>query len=201
MAQDKRIDAYIARAAPFAAPILHRLRALVHAACPTVAEAIKWGMPSFVYRGKILCGMAAFKAHATFGFWHQGMTALLEKKYGRSMEAMGLLGRITSPADLPDDRTLLRLIRTAVKLHDSGAPARAKPKPRPALPIPADLAAALRRGKRAAAVWSGFSPSARREYIEWIIDAKREETREKRLLISLEWIAAGKKRNWQYANC
>ncbi len=198
---DPRIDAYIAAAAPFAPPILRRLRKLVHAACPDAEEAIKWGMPSFLYRGKILCGMAAFKAHATFGFWHQGMTTLLEKKFGRTMEAMGLLGRITSPADLPDDKTLLRLIKTAVKLHDSGAPARAKPKPKPALPVPADLAGTLKRSQRAVGFWADFSPSARREYIEWITEAKRSETREKRLLTAIEWIADGKKRNWQYENC
>ena len=201
MSTDPRIDAYITKAAPFAQPILRRLRMLVRTACPEAEEAIKWGHPSFVYRGKILCGMAAFKAHATFGFWHQGMTKLLEKKYGLTMEAMGLLGRITSPADLPDDKTLLRLIKTAVKLHDSGAPARAKPKPKPALPVPADLAAALKRSQRATTAWAGFSPSARREYSEWVTEAKRPETREKRLLTAIEWIADGKKRNWQDGNC
>ena len=201
MPSDPRIDAYIAKAAPFAQPILRRLRKLVHAACPEAEEAIKWGMPSFVYRGKILCGMAAFKAHATFGFWHQGMTKLLEKKYGRTLEAMGLLGRIASNADLPDDKTLLRLIKTAVTLHDSSAPTRSKPKPKPALPVPAGLAAALRRSRRAVGFWADFSPSARRDYIEWITEAKRPETREKRLLTAIEWIADGKKRNWQYENC
>ena len=201
MPKDKRIDAYLARSVPFAAPILRHLRQLVHTACPEIEESIKWGMPSFLYHGKILCGMATFKAHATFGFWHQGMTTLLEKKYGRSMEAMGLLGRITSPADLPDDQTLLNLIRTAVKMHDSGTRARPKPKPKPALRVPADLASALAKSKKAAATWAGFSPGARREYIEWITEAKREATREQRRLTALEWIAEGKKRNWQYIDC
>ena len=198
---DPRLDAYIAAAAPFAQPILRRLRKLVHAGCPTAEETIKWGMPSFVHHGKILCGMAAFKAHATFGFWHQGMEKLLEKKFGRTLEAMGLLGRITSAADLPNDKTLLRLIKTAVKLHDSGTPARPRRKPKPALSTPTDLADALKRSKRAAASWSEFSPSARREYIEWITEAKQAATRERRLLTAIEWIAEGKKRNWKYENC
>lgn len=198
---DPRIDAYIAKAAPFARPILTRLRQLVHAACPEVEETIKWGHPSFIYRGKILCGMAAFKAHLGFGFWHQGMEELLEKQFGHTLDAMGLLGRIAAPADLPSNKTLLRLIKTAVKLHDSGTPTRAKPKPKPALPVPADLAAALKRSKRAAAAWTDFSPSARREYTEWIPEAKRPETRQKRLLTAVEWISDGKKRNWQYENC
>lgn len=201
VAPNPRVDTYIATAAPFAQPILLRLRKLVHLACPESEEALKWGMPSFLYRGKILCGMAALKAHATFGFWHQGMEKLLEKKFGRTLEAMGLLGRITSAADLPDDKTLLRFIKTAVKLHDSGTPVRPKRKPKPALPVPADLADALKRSKKAASVWAKQPPGARREYIEWITEAKQAATREKRLLTAIEWIGEGKKRNWKYENC
>lgn len=201
MHRDKRIDAYLAKSAPFAQPILKRLRRLVHTGCPGAVETIKWGHPSFLHSGRILCGMGAFKAHAIFGFWHQGMEKLLARKFGRTMEAMGLMGRITSPADLPDDTTMLRLIRTAVKLHDEGRPARPKPRPKPALPVPADLAAALRKNKKAAAHWAGFSPSARREYIEWITEAKRPATRAKRLATTVAWVATGKKQNWKYENC
>ena len=201
MAMDPRIDAYIARSAPFAQPILTRLRKLVHTACPEAGETIKWGMPSFMYRDKILCGMAAFKAHATFGFWHQGMEKLMAKEIGKTYAAMGLMGRLTGLQDLPGDNVLIHYIRTAKKLHDSGAPTRAKPKPKPALPVPADLAAALKRSKKAAAAWVGFSPSARREYIEWITEAKRDETRATRLATTLQWVAAGKPRNWKYQDC
>ena len=201
MAMDPRIDAYIARSAPFAQPILTRLRKLVHTACPEAGETIKWGMPSFMYRDKILCGMAAFKAHATFGFWHQGMEKLMAKEIGKTYDAMGLMGRLTGLQDLPGDKVLVHYIRTAKKLHDSGAPTRAKPKPKPALPVPADLAAALKRSKKAAAAWVGFSPSARREYIEWITEAKRDGTRATRLATTLQWVAAGKPRNWKYQDC
>ncbi|HVZ65923.1 MAG TPA: YdeI/OmpD-associated family protein [Lacunisphaera sp.] len=201
MATDPRIDAYIARAAPFARPILARLRRSVHRGCPEAEETIKWGMPSFVYRGKILCGMAAFKAHATFGFWHRGMEKLMTKEIGRTNDAMGLLGRISKMADLPADKVLVQYIRTAKRLHDSGAPARVKSKPRPALPVPADLASALRKNRPAAAAWADFSPSARREYIEWITEAKRPDTRNRRLATTIEWVAYGKPRNWKYQNC
>lgn len=201
MQKDPRIDDYVARAAPFARPILKRLRRLARVACPESVETIKWGMPSFVYRGKILCGMAAFKAHATFGFWHRGMEKLLAKEIGRTHDAMGLLGRITKMSDLPADKVLVHYIRTAKKLHDSGAPARIKSKPRPALPVPADLALALRKNRPAAAAWAEFSPSARREYIEWITEAKRPETRQRRLQTTLQWVAEGKPRNWKYQNC
>jgi uncharacterized protein YdeI (YjbR/CyaY-like superfamily) len=199
--KDPRIDAYIAKAAPFARPILRHLRQLVHQGCPGITEDIKWGMPSFIYQVKILCGIAAFKAHATLGFWHQGMEKLLKQELGKTGEAMGLLGKITSLDDLPGDKQLLGYIRTAVALHDSGASARPKTKPRPELPVPADLADALKRSKKAAAAWADFAPSHRREYIEWITEAKRPETRETRLLTTIEWVAEGKQRNWKYQNC
>lgn len=201
MQTDKRVDAYIAKAAPFAQPVLRHLRKLVHAACPETGETIKWGMPSFMYRGKILAGMAAFKAHAAFGFWHRGMEKLMANEIGKTYDAMGLLGRITSRKDLPGDRVLTHYIKTAIKLHDSGAPARTKPKPKPPVPVPADLGAALRKNKQAAAHWADISPSGRREYIEWITGAKRPETRAARLATTIEWTAQGKKRNWKYENC
>lgn len=198
---DPRHDAYVAAAAEFARPILKKLRALVHESCPAVEETIKWSMPSFTLDGKILCGMAAFKAHATFGFWHRGMEKLLAKEFGKTYDAMGSMGRITSLADLPPDADLRRYIKRAAELIASGTPARPKSKPRPALPVPADLAAALKKNKTANITFQNFSPSHRREYIEWITEAKRPETRATRLATTLEWLAAGKPRNWKYMNC
>ena len=201
MAKDPRVDEFLAQAAPFAAPMLKRLRKLVHQGCPEAEETIKWRMPFFMYRGKILCFFAEFKAHIAFGFWGPEMKKLL---IGDGLKAgRGMLGRIQSPADLPDDRTLLRYIKTAKSLHDAGAaagPARPR-KAKPALPSPPDLVAALRRSARAAGHWENFSPSARRDYIEWITEAKREETRQTRLATTLEWLAEGKPRNWKYMNC
>lgn len=201
MTHDKRVDAYIAGAAPFARPILQHLRQLIHATCPEVEETIKWSNVSFLYRGKIFCSFAAFKAHAAFGFWHQGMEKLANKEIGKTKDAAGLLGRLTSVQDLPDDKTLARFLRHAQHLHDAGAPSRPKPKARPTPPVPTDLSAALKRSPKAATAWANFSPSCRREYIEWITEAKRPETREQRLLTTIEWTAEGKRRNWKYANC
>jgi len=201
MPKDKRVDAYIARAAPFARPILQHLRQVVHGTCPEVEETLKWSCPAFLYRGKLFCSFAAFKAHAIFGFWHQGMEKLATKEVGKTYDAMGLLGRLTSLQDLPTDKTLVRYLKFARKLHDSGEPARPKNKPRAALPIPADLADALKRNTKAAAAWAGFTPGCRREYIEWITEAKRPETREQRLLTTIEWAAEGKTRHWKYKNC
>ena len=200
---DPRIDAHIAKAAEFAKPILRHLRKLVHEACPEAEETLKWSSPTFVYRGKILCGMAAFKGHCTFGFWHVGMEAELGPDGDKANTAMGSLGRITSLDDLPSDRAMLRYIRKAVALNDSDAPARPRLSKRPAAPlaVPGDLAAALKKNKAAAATFEKFSPSARKEYIEWITEAKRDETRQQRLATTLEWLAEGKSRNWKYENC
>ena len=199
---DPRIDAYIAKSAAFAQPILKHLRELVHQACPTATETIKWSMPHFEHAGALLCGMAAFKAHCTFGFWHQGM----EKVIGAPAEAsaMGSFGRITSLADLPDDRTLRRYVQAAAKLNESGVPGRPRPAsrtPKKEPAVPAELAAALKKNKAAAATFENFSPSHRKEYIEWIVEAKRDETRQKRLAATIEQLTAGKSRHWKYQAC
>jgi len=200
MNTDPRVDAYIAKSAEFTRPILRHLRALVHEACPEAEETIKWGMPSFVHHG-IICGMAGFKQHCAFGFWRRGLTDEIARTGVKAEQAMGSLGRITSLRDLPSDRAMLGYIRKAAKLNEAGAPARPKPKAKPALPMPADLAAALKKNARAAKAFAGFSPSARREYIEWITEAKRPETRLTRLTTTIKWVAAGKRRNWKYENC
>ena len=198
---DSRVDAYIAKSADFAQPILTHLRKVVHAACPAATETIKWGFPNFEYHGRLLCSMAAFKAHCAFGFWHRGMEAILAADGAKAETAMGSLGRSASVADLPGEKTMARYIREAAKLNESGKAARPAAKPRPALAVPADLAAALKKNKAAAATFEKFSASHRRDYIEWITEAKREETRGKRLATTLEWLAEGKSRNWKYENC
>jgi uncharacterized protein YdeI (YjbR/CyaY-like superfamily) len=194
--RDPRIDAYIANAAPFAQPILERLREAVHAACPECEETLKWRSPSFLYRGAILCGMAAFKEHAMFGFWKG---ALIDTG-GPKEAAMGQFGRLTSVADLPAKRELARYIRQAMALEDAGVktPRTKTGKPKPSPEPPEDLVRALARDKRARATFEGLSPSHRREYVEWILEAKREETRKRRLAQAVAWLAEGKPRNWKY---
>ncbi len=200
---DPRIDAYIAKAADFAKPVLRHLRKLVHKGWPEAEETMKWSHPSFLYGGKILCGMAAFKAHCTFGFWHKKMEDVLGSDGAKAGEAMGSLGRITSLDGLPADGMMIRYIRKAALLNESEAPGRPRPggKPAKARPVPADLAAALKKNKKAASTFDAFSTSHRNEYVEWITEAKREETRAKRLETTLEWLAEGKSRNWKYEKC
>ena len=194
---DPRVDACIARAAEFAHPILERLRSVVHEACPQVEETIKWSMPSFQYGGRILCNMAAFKRHASLGFrQHAQVTD------GKARDGMGSLGKLVSLEDLPPRRELIALVHKAMTLIDaaaaSTAPVRAKASPRPALTTPADLQDALSGNPDAKATFDGFSPSARRDYIEWIIGAKRTDTRERRLTQAIAWMAEGKMRHWKY---
>ncbi len=200
---DPRVDAYIAKSAPFARPILQHLRAVVREACPEAEETLKWSSPSFVLDGQILCGMAAFKEHCTFGFWHKGMDEVLGKDGRLAGGAMGSFGRIGSLEDLPPAAALRRYIAQAAKLTLSEAPARPRPAARAAAPaaVPDDLAAGLKKNKAAAAFFGKLSPGARKEYVVWITEAKREETRAKRLATTLEWLAEGKKRNWKYENC
>lgn len=197
MPRDPRVDDYIASSAAFAQPILSWLRERVHAACPDVEEAIKWSMPGFLYKGKPLANMAAFKAHATFGFWHRQ-----ELRTGKEGSAMGQYGRIASLDDLPDAATLERQVKEAMALTDTGAaPKRAAKPPKPALPVPPELAAALAQDAAASAHFDAFPPGARRDYCEWIGEAKRPETRAKRVAEAVGWIGEGKRRNWKYENC
>ena len=192
---DPRVDAYIAKAAPFAQPLLERLRAQVHAACPEVEEAIKWSMPAFMYRGRQLASMAAFKQHATFGFWRGE-----EVTGARGEGAMGQFGRLCTLADLPDDASLRGLVQRAMALVEAGGGARraARAAPRPLPDMPPALQAALDAEPRARAAFDAFPPSHRREYIEWIAEAKRDDTRMRRVAQAVEWIAQGRSRHWKY---
>lgn len=197
--QDPRIDAYIARQAAFARPILEHIRALVHEACPGVEETIKWGFPNFVHEGALLCNMAAFQAHCSFGFWKGAL--LRESGLKVSDEAMGQMGRLKTVRDLPAKAELRRLLKAAMKLNEEGVKVARPVKKRAPIPVPADLEAALARNRKARETFEAFAPSHRREYLEWITEAKRAETRAKRLAQTIEWLAAGKQRNWKYAGC
>jgi len=205
MKTDTRVDAYIAKAQPFAQPILTHLRALVHKAVPEVVETMKWSMPFYTApNGKIFANMSAFKAHASFGIWHVNAVAELKAAGFKSEESMGSIGRVESMKDLPKDALLLKLLRLSGEAAAAGASPmkRTTPKqPKAPLPVPKDFAAALKKSKKAAATFEAFSPSCRREYLEWITDAKREETRASRIKQAVDWISEGKQRNWKYQNC
>lgn len=198
MKQDPRIDAYIDRQAEFAKPILKSLREAVHAACPDCEETLKWSSPSFMYKGQILAGMAAFKQHASFGFWRG---SLVLDKDDKQMSGMGQFGRLTSLDDLPLRKELEALVKKAMQLTDEGVkPPRDKHRKAP-FTVPQDLRAAIDAVPAAAATFDNFPPSCQREYVEWVTEAKRDETRSKRLTQTVEWLAEGKKRNWKYENC
>jgi hypothetical protein len=205
---ESRIDGYIAKAKPYAQPILNHIRELVHKACPDVEESIKWSRPFFEYKGAILCNMSAFKEHCSFGFWGEEISAVLRDAKVLQPGAMGSLGRITRLEDLPTDKQLLSLLKQAVTFVDSGqytSPIAARNKvvkaPKAAIKEPAAFTKALKANKKAAAAFAAFSPSCKREYVEWIADAKRDDTRDKRIETAIAWISEGKRRNWKYENC
>lgn len=193
--KDPRVDAYIEKSAGFAKPILKHLRTVVHTACPGVEETIKWSVPHFDYKGEMMCSMASFKSHCAFGFWKGSL--VLGSKVADG--AAGHLGRITSIDDLPSEKTLASYVKKAAKLNENGVkverqPRRARPQPT----VPEDLTKALKKNKKALATFEALPPSHKREYVEWIVDAKSDDTRKRRLETAVEWIAEGKSRNWKY---
>jgi len=196
---DPRVDAYIAKSGEFARPILTRLRRLVHRGCPDVVETIKWSTPTFDHQG-IMAGIASFKQHCTLGFWKAPLLKLDGKPVSKEMESgAGQFGKLTSIKDLPARSKLVKLVKDAAKLNESGlnlarAP-RSAPKP---VQVPADLTRALHKNAKARAVFEAFPPSHKREYVQWIVEAKTDETRQRRLDQAVEWIAEGKQRNWKY---
>ena len=198
MSRDPRIDAYIDKAAPFAKPILEHVRERVHVAAPEAEETMKWSSPTFTIDGKILLGMAAFKAHAALNFWRgQELRGDAAKA-----DAMGQFGKLTSLDDLPPDRELDALIREGATLaRTAPAPRKVKHEPKPAAELHPEFADALKAHQKAKEVLENFSPSARREYIDWIAEAKQEKTRTKRIADAIEWLSEGKKRHWKYENC
>ena len=194
--KDPRVDAYIARAPEFARPILKHVRRVVHEACPDVEETIKWGCPSFVREG-LIGGMAAFKSYCALSFWKGAL--ILDAKGRRADETWGDGGRLTSLSDLPSTRVLAGYVRKAAALNVDGVKVpRAAARPKASIAVPADLRAALAKHARARASFERMSPSHRREYLEWITEAKREDTRRRRIATAIEWMTEGKSRNWKY---
>jgi len=196
---DPRIDTYINKAAPFAQPILRHIRRLVHMACPEVDETLKWGFPHFDYKG-IMVSTAAFKAHCTLNIWKASLIqGLAEINEGDS--TLGQFGRITSISDLPDDETLLGYFREARRLNEENIKVPQKPKNQTVkeLVVPEILLEALKENPLAAETWDKFAYSHRKEYVNWITEAKTEATRDKRLATTIEWLAEGKTQMWRYS--
>lgn len=195
---DPWVDAYIDKAADFAQPILRHIREVVHEVCPEVVETKKWSFPHFDYKG-MMCSMAAFKEHCALNFWKESL--LEQSAFPDEKDAMGSFGKIKSLDDLPNDKVLKKLIADAMKLNDAGVTVPKAVKPKTELVVPEILLEALAKDAKAAETFDNFPPSCKKEYIEWITDAKTEPTRDKRLASTIEWLAEGKRRNWKYEKC
>ena len=198
--RDPRIDAYIIKSADFAVPILQHLRVLVHVACPEAAETMKWSFPHFMYRDEMLCSMASFKQHCSFGFWKAALMKDAGELTKNQNNAMGHLGKITSLKDLPADNKIIALIKEAVELNEKGIKVASKEKTTKTIEIatPDYFIKELKKNKNALAIFEAFAPSHRKEYNGWIMDAKTEVTRNKRMAQAIEWIENLKGRNWKY---
>ena len=191
--KDPRVDVYIKRAKPFARPILKHLRKIVHTGCPDAEETIRWNSPFFDQKG-VICFMAAFKEHCVFGFW-KGSVIFGDKHKG----AMGHFGRITSIEDLPNAETLIGYVRKAAELNEAGVKkSRPRSRAKQKITVPSDFKAALKKNAKARKTFENFSYSHKKEYVDWITDAKRDETRKRRLETAIKWLAQGKVQNWRY---
>ena len=204
--ESRQIDAYIAEASVFAQPVLNHLRKLVHRASPEIEEAIKWKQPFFLYRGSLLCFMAAFKHHCSFGFWGSQMAAVMKQdgREGEGKGSRGAFGRITSVGDLPPDKAMLGYLRQAIVLAEGSTEKPSLPKVRKAKPEvepPPELIAAMQQKKEAAEAFASLTPGCRREYINWIVEAKRPETKQRRIDTTVQLVLEGKSLNWKYESC
>ncbi len=198
---DKRIELYIGRSADFAKPILAHILELVHTACPDVEEAMKWSFPCFMYKGSILCSMAAFKHHCAFGFWLESKMKDPNKilSRGKEREGMGHLGKLTSVKDFPSDKIMISYIKEAMALIDKGEKiSKAKPAAKTPLKVPAYFKEALSKNSKALDTFENFSPSQKKEYVNWVTEAKTEATKVKRLKTAIQWMSEGKIRHWKY---
>lgn len=200
MKKDRRIDDYISKSENFAKPILSYIRDIVHKACPEVTETMKWGMPHFDYKG-MMCGIASFKQHCTFGFWK---ASLMKDKYKVFVKGensgMGNFGKVKDIQDLPSAKIIIEYIKEAMKLNDDNVavPKELKENVRKELVIPEYFLKVLKKNEVALKTFMDFSYSHKKEYLEWITEAKKEETREKRIYAAIEWLSEGKGRNWKY---
>ena len=207
-ALNPKVNAYVVKVQPFARPIMEHLRELVHQACPEIEETIKWSRPFFEYRGVILCNMSAFKEHCSFGFWGEEIAAVLREAKVLGGDGMGSLARFPVLEDcLPTSACWVGFVRPQPSSTNGqyaspiAARSRVVKPQKPSFDPPAEFTTAFPKNKRAASVFAAFSPSCKREYVEWIADAKRPETRDKRIATAIEWIAEGKQRDWKYQNC
>ncbi|MEO6404902.1 MAG: YdeI/OmpD-associated family protein [Ferruginibacter sp.] len=196
----KAIDDYISKSAVFAQLVLQHFRDLVHNACPDVEEKMKWSFPHFDYKNEMMCSMAAFKQHCAISFWKGSL--MKDKKLmenAKAEQSMGHVGRITSLKDLPSDKVLTGYIKEAMKLNDEGIKV-LKPvsKEKKTIEVPDYFLKALSKNKKASQVFEAFAYSHKKEYMQWITEAKTQETRNKRMATAVEWISEGKGRNWRY---
>ncbi|MCA6066935.1 YdeI/OmpD-associated family protein [Chryseobacterium sp. RG1] len=194
-----KVDEYIEKSQDFAQPILKHIREIVHEICPDTEETIKWKFPTFMYKGKILCSMVSFKQYCSLGFWlHDEMKTLKNIETDVEKTNMFSLGKITKIGDLPSKPLLKEMILEAMELTDKGVTLKKASPSKTETEVPDYFQNALQQNKKASEIFIKGSPSFRKEYINWLTEAKTEATRNKRMEQAIEWISEGKARNWKY---
>ncbi|KAF2080744.1 YdeI/OmpD-associated family protein [Flavobacterium sharifuzzamanii] len=197
---NKDVTAYIAKMADFAKPILNHLREVIFSACPEAEENIKWGTPHYSYKGDHLVMMGGFKQHCSFSLYKAELMKDAEIQASvKAGKKFGYMDKIKDLSELPSKEKLTAYIKEAMVFNENGT---AKPKPvkeksTAEVVAPKEFVDALKKDTKATEIFESKSPSFRKNYIIWIADAKTDETRNKRISQSLEWIAEGKDRFWQ----
>lgn len=195
---NKKVDEYIFKMADFAKPILTHLRQIIFETCPDVEEDIKWGIPHYGYKGDHLVMMAGFKQHCSFSLYKAEL--MKDKMIQESVKAgkkFGYMDKVKDLSELPNKKVLTAYIKEAMELNSSGISKPKVVKEKVEVVAPKEFIEALEQDKIAFSVYESKSPSFRKNYIIWIADVKTDETRQKRITQSLEWIREGKDRFWQ----
>src|SRR5438270_1264994 len=166
-------------------PILVRLRRIFRQASPKLEEAIKWGVPCYLFKGPV-GGFAAYKQHVSWGLWKSRALNDPEGLLGRGVSVMA--GKITKVSEIPPAAKIIALIEQVIALNEAGIKSPKPPEPE----LPADFAAAMKKAGKAARHYAAFTPARKWQYVNWVTQAKRAETRAKRIEIAVERIGEGK---------
>jgi hypothetical protein len=196
MQPQERINLYIAELPDWQRKHLVRVRQLIHSTEERIEEAWRGNAPHFDHQGSLI-GMHAFKSCVSIWFHKgaslkdgHGLFKLTEKDAEREVRKYKI-----HEGESINEKAFLDLLKQALKVNAAQAGgAETKPTSR-ALVVPSDMEQVLRKDEQAWAQWEGLAASHKREYVEWITDAKQDETRKRRLAKALEMIRDGQAKN------
>ncbi|MCB0792148.1 MAG: DUF1801 domain-containing protein [Flavobacteriales bacterium] len=199
MIETERINSHIAEQDEWKRRLMVRLRQLIHQVDPGIEETWRWNGPHFDRNG-IMLGMSAHKTCVSIWF-HKGALLKDPRRLFEPLEkdeAKGMRVYKLKESDAIDEKAFTELVKQAVKLNEDGVKlSEAKPA-RKTLVVPPELESVLKKDQHAMTNWEGFSYSKKKDYIEWVTDAKREETRKRRIAQAFQLIRDGLALNERY---